>query len=162
MSHVISRVDRRGQLSVSLRLAEERIAVQLTLICSIWLQLCSRHRTPFCMSGFFSGHLRLASGTCRCKVEKGSGGKRREALRVGSIIWCTDFALGDWMREHRKEITFGDFSFVFEHSSELCRKRFVHILMFLVHGFNVWCTDRDDFVTHISHKAAEIGVLMHR
>jgi hypothetical protein len=30
------------------------------------------------------------------------------------------------------------------------------ILMVLVHGFDVWCNDRDDFVTHISHKAVEL------
>jgi hypothetical protein len=29
-----------------------------------------------------------------------------------NIIWCTEFALGNWMREYRKAITFGDIDFV--------------------------------------------------
>jgi hypothetical protein len=40
----------------------------------------------------------------------------------GSIIWCACFAHGDWMREHRKEITFMDINFVRALSSDICRK----------------------------------------
>jgi hypothetical protein len=39
----------------------------------------------------------------------------------GSIIWCACFAHGDWMREHRKEITFSDINFVRALSSDMCR-----------------------------------------
>jgi hypothetical protein len=49
-------------------------------------------------------------------------------------MWCTDFALGDWVREHGKAISFGDINFLRALSSELCPTHLVHNLMF-------WSTD---------------------
>jgi hypothetical protein len=77
---------------------------------------------------------RLASGPCGCKSGEKFCWKTAGRRSSGSTVWCTDFALGDWLREHGNAISSGDISYVRALSSELCPTDLVHNLM-------IWCTD---------------------